>query len=126
MPRFDRIIKNGMVIDGTRAPRYRADIGITDGRIAEIGKLEANDAAHVIDAFGLIAADLTTLRRLCDEAGRDFSKIEISVFIPIEYDEPRKTLEEYAGAGAHRLIFTLWPPALTEDGIESIARKYLS
>jgi probable F420-dependent oxidoreductase len=73
-----------------------------------------------------LAADLATLRRLCDEAGRDFGKIEISVFIPIEYDEPRKTLEEYAGAGAHRLIFTLWPPALTEDGIESIAKKCLS
>src|SRR5271163_4620588 len=56
MPRFDTIIKNGMVIDGTRAPRYRADIGITDGRIAEIGKLKANDAANVIDAFGLIVA----------------------------------------------------------------------
>jgi N-acyl-D-amino-acid deacylase len=34
MPRFDKVVKNGMIIDGTRAPRYRGDIGIKDGRIA--------------------------------------------------------------------------------------------
>ncbi len=56
MPRFDTIINNGMVIDGTRAPRFRGDIGIKDGRIVEIGKLEASDAASTIDAFGLIVA----------------------------------------------------------------------
>ena len=40
MPPFDTIIKNGTVIDGTRVPRYRADIGIKSGLIAAIGNLK--------------------------------------------------------------------------------------
>jgi len=56
MPRFDTIVKNGMIIDGTRAPRYRGDIGIKDGRIVEIGELAAAEGVSEIDAFGLIVA----------------------------------------------------------------------
>src|SRR5437763_1607385 len=56
MPRFDTVVKNGMIIDGTRAPRYRGDIGIKDGRITEIGELDAGKGANEIDASGLIGA----------------------------------------------------------------------
>jgi N-acyl-D-amino-acid deacylase len=56
MPRFDTVVKNGMIVDGTRAPRYRGDIGIKATRITEIGKLDAADATRVIDAGGLIVA----------------------------------------------------------------------
>lgn len=56
MSRFDRVIRNGMIIDGTRAPRYRGDIGIRDGVIAEIGRIDPADAGEVIDAEGLIVA----------------------------------------------------------------------
>jgi N-acyl-D-amino-acid deacylase len=45
-----------MIVDGTRAPRYRGDVGIKDGTIAEIGKLEAGDGAREVDASGLIVA----------------------------------------------------------------------
>ena len=38
MPRYDRVIANGIIVDGTRAPRYRGDIAIKDGRIAKIGR----------------------------------------------------------------------------------------
>ena len=31
---FDLVIKNGVVIDGSGLPRYRADVGVRDGRIA--------------------------------------------------------------------------------------------
>src|SRR5882672_8050234 len=34
MAEFDVIIRGGMVIDGTRLPRYRADVGIKDGTIS--------------------------------------------------------------------------------------------
>ena len=44
---YDRVIKDGMIIDGTRAPRYRADIGIKDGRIARIGHIDAALADEV-------------------------------------------------------------------------------
>ena len=33
MAEFDTIIKDGMIVDGTRVPRYKADIGIKDGRL---------------------------------------------------------------------------------------------
>jgi N-acyl-D-aspartate/D-glutamate deacylase len=56
MPQFDTIIKNGTVVDGTRVPRYRADIGIKNGKIAKIGRLNSNDATKVVDATGLIVA----------------------------------------------------------------------
>ncbi|MGH8595371.1 MAG: N-acyl-D-amino-acid deacylase family protein, partial [Gammaproteobacteria bacterium] len=56
MASFDCIVQGGMIIDGTRLPRYRADIGITDGRIAKIGRLPAHEGRQVIDAGGAIVA----------------------------------------------------------------------
>src|SRR6187401_232581 len=56
MARFDRVIRGGMIVDGSRLPRFRGDIGIKDGVIAEIGQLRADDADEVIDAGGLIVA----------------------------------------------------------------------
>ena len=45
-----------MIIDGTRVPRYRADIAIKDGLIARIGLIDPAMADEVIDATGLIVA----------------------------------------------------------------------
>src|ERR1700689_3241242 len=56
MPDFDVVIKGGTVVDGTRLPRYRADIGIKDGRISAIGKLPTTSAGSVLDAGGHIVA----------------------------------------------------------------------
>ena len=56
MPKYDRVIRNGMIIDGSRAPRYRGDIGIRDGLIAKIGRIDPSEAAEVIDATGLVVA----------------------------------------------------------------------
>lgn len=53
---FDLIIRGGTVIDGTRRPRFDADVGIRNGRIAEIGDLRARTAAKIIDATGKIVA----------------------------------------------------------------------
>ena len=54
MPPYDLLIAGGTVIDGLRTPRYTADVAIRDGRIAQIGSLDAADAERVIDARGLI------------------------------------------------------------------------
>jgi N-acyl-D-aspartate/D-glutamate deacylase len=56
MPQFDTIVKGGTIVDGTRVPRYKADIGIKNGKIAKIGKLNSSDATKVVDASGLIVA----------------------------------------------------------------------
>lgn len=51
---YDLIVRGGSVIDGTGAPRRRADIGIRDGRIARIAETIDEPAAEVIDATGLV------------------------------------------------------------------------
>ena len=56
MPEYDVVIRDGMIIDGTRMPRFRGDIGIKNGRIAKIGRLRSSDGAKVIDAKGKIVA----------------------------------------------------------------------
>lgn len=53
---FDLIVRNAAVIDGTKSPRFRADIGVRDGVVAEVGTLERARADVEIDASGLIAA----------------------------------------------------------------------
>jgi N-acyl-D-amino-acid deacylase len=51
--RYDTIIVNGMVMDGTGNPWYYADIGIKDGKITFVGDLENNTSAgRIIDAEG--------------------------------------------------------------------------
>ncbi|OAI53821.1 D-aminoacylase [Betaproteobacteria bacterium SCGC AG-212-J23] len=51
---MDLVIRNATVIDGTRAPRFQADIGIAGGRIAAIGK--APKGNKEIDGGGKILA----------------------------------------------------------------------
>src|SRR5262245_56045549 len=53
---FDLIVRNATIIDGTRAPRYEGDIGVTGGRIAAIGRIDPARADRDIDASGRIAA----------------------------------------------------------------------
>jgi N-acyl-D-aspartate/D-glutamate deacylase len=52
---YDLVIKDGTVIDGTGLPRYRADIGVRDGRIAAIGRIREG-AREVVDAEGRVVA----------------------------------------------------------------------
>ena len=56
MAHYDRVIRGGMIVDGSRLPRFRGDIGIKDGRVAEIGHIGAGEADETIDAGGLIVA----------------------------------------------------------------------
>jgi N-acyl-D-aspartate/D-glutamate deacylase len=56
MAEFDTIIRGGMIVDGTRLPRFRDDLAIKDGRVAKIGRLKNHEAAKIIDADGLIVA----------------------------------------------------------------------
>ncbi len=53
---FDVVIRNGHIIDGTGSPWYSGDIGIRNGRIAEIGSLSKAQALESIDARGFIVA----------------------------------------------------------------------
>jgi dihydroorotase/N-acyl-D-amino-acid deacylase len=54
--RFDVVIKNGRIVDGTGAPWFRGDIGITGDRISAIGLLEGAAGAVTIDASNLVVS----------------------------------------------------------------------
>src|ERR1700694_4093784 len=56
MADYDIHIKGGTVVDGTRAPRYRGDVWIRDGKVAQIGGRAPGFAKKTIDADGLIVA----------------------------------------------------------------------
>src|SRR3954471_15616271 len=56
MREYDLVIRNAIVIDGTRAPRYDADIFVSGGGLAPIGRLEGAQGDAEVDAGGRIAA----------------------------------------------------------------------
>ena len=51
---YDILIKNGLIMDGSANPRFKADIGIQNGKIQTIGPLSHIDATKTIDAKGKI------------------------------------------------------------------------
>jgi len=53
---FDLLIAGGEVVDGSGAPRAPLDVGITDGRIAAVDRIDGAAARRVIDAKGRIVA----------------------------------------------------------------------
>ena len=52
---MDLVIRNATVIDGTRAPRFEADIGISAGKISQVGSISGRGRKE-IDAKGKIVA----------------------------------------------------------------------
>ena len=52
---YDLLVKNGRVVDGSGMPSFQGDVGVKDGKIAEIGKL-SGPATKIIDAQGLVIA----------------------------------------------------------------------
>src|SRR5438876_6350369 len=52
---YDLLIRNGTIVDGTGAPRQRADVAVAGGKIAALGKI-TDSAKKIIDASDLIVA----------------------------------------------------------------------
>jgi probable F420-dependent oxidoreductase len=107
-------------------------IHIGAGGIGPNSTRALKDTAAMGDGWAPVAVppnqlkkDLAELKELCAQSGRDFSRIEITIFMPIETGEPRDTIRAYEEAGAHRLVFTLFAPQLTQAGLENLARRYL-
>ncbi len=53
---FDVLIAGGRIVDGTGAPWYRADVGVTGDRIRAIGNLSNQTARMRIDATDLVVS----------------------------------------------------------------------
>lgn len=69
----DIVIKNGTVIDGSGAPRFKADVVVTGDKIEAVGEFTAKNGCKTIDAMGKIVcpgiidphshADMTIYRK---------------------------------------------------------------
>lgn len=57
-PPYDVVIRGGMVLDGSGAPGFRADVAIRDDRIVQIDRegIRAGEARMALDAEGLVVA----------------------------------------------------------------------
>jgi N-acyl-D-amino-acid deacylase len=54
--RYDIVIKDGLIFDGTGAPRVRGDLGIVDGKVKAMGRVDASLGDEIIDASGMHVA----------------------------------------------------------------------
>jgi dihydroorotase/N-acyl-D-amino-acid deacylase len=54
--RYDLVIANGRIVDGTGAPWFRGDVAINGDRIAAIGAVGDRGGATVVDATDLVVA----------------------------------------------------------------------
>ena len=52
----DLVLKNGRILDGAGNPWFKADIGLKDGRISKIGRVDETKADRVIDVDGLFVS----------------------------------------------------------------------
>ena len=55
-PKYDYLIKNGTIIDGSGKPRFQADLAVRDGKIVKIAPEIKDTSRNVIDAQGRIVS----------------------------------------------------------------------
>ena len=51
---YDILIRNGLILNGTGSPAFRAEIAVKDGKIAKIARSIPGEAKTVIDAAGKV------------------------------------------------------------------------
>ena len=78
--RYDVVIANGMVIDGSGAAARRADVGVSGGRIAAIGDLKSAARGRTIDAANhVVAPGFIDMHNHSDETLIDDARCESMV-----------------------------------------------
>ena len=54
--RFDLLLTNGVVVDGTGAPPTRDEVGVAGGKVTYVGPANGNEADRVLDVGGHVIA----------------------------------------------------------------------
>jgi len=75
----------------------------------------------------VLAVEANKLKKLCAEAGRDHSRLEIVMFAPVVDGEPKRVCDRYHEAGAHHLIFLIDSPTpdTWERQLTDLAKAWL-
>ena len=55
-PKYDLVLSNGTIVDGTGSARFDGDIGIKDGRIVAVGDLASGASTKTVDITGQVVA----------------------------------------------------------------------
>jgi len=55
-PPYDLVITNARIVDGSGNPWFRADVGVRDGKIVRVGRINPSGGRQTIDAKGQILA----------------------------------------------------------------------
>lgn len=55
-PKYDVVIKNGRIVDGSGNPWFPGDVAVKDGKIAALGWIDPKEGGQVIDAQNMIVA----------------------------------------------------------------------
>jgi len=75
-----------------------------------------------------LVLELGKLKKLCAEAGRDFGKLEITIYAPAMQGDAKRTIANYREVGVHRLI--LFPQKLGpneyERELETMAKEWVA
>ncbi|MGD2067743.1 MAG: amidohydrolase family protein [Gemmatimonadota bacterium] len=75
---FDVLIRGGRVLDGSGNPWFKADVGVTGGRIAAVGLLPGATAERVIDAEGLyVTPGFIDIHSHADDGSADIGEATI-------------------------------------------------
>ena len=123
-PPLDLLLRGGMVVDGTGRPRFRADVGVRDGRVTVIGVLNKGAAAKTINAKGLVVApgfvdihghtDLTIfLQKMADSKVRQGITTELvgvdgSSVLPVNDSVRAERRREYRQRYGVEIDFATW------------------
>ncbi|MDO8432603.1 MAG: LLM class F420-dependent oxidoreductase [Candidatus Binatus sp.] len=75
-----------------------------------------------------LVPELEKLKQMCGEAGRDFSKLTISIYQLAAQNDPKPEIARYERAGVHRIIISTnhLEPGRADRELESLARIYLN
>src|SRR3984957_18871815 len=120
----DILIENGLVIDGSGAPAYAADVAVKDGRIVAVGPNLPGEARQRIDAGGQVGApgfiDPHThfdVQLLWDGAARPALEHGITSIVPGNCSlslAPLKAADRKSVVGMFQQIEEMPPAAFTE------------
>jgi probable F420-dependent oxidoreductase len=75
-----------------------------------------------------VSSELEKLRRMCDEAGRDYTQLEITVYGPAGSEQPERAVAAYERAGVHRLVLmnASLAPSKYRSEIDNFARTWIT